>query len=242
MAQDVGDLAHLDHEGALPCGKVVAGADTGKYPVHYAHISGFTRQEAADLEHYGKERALAYISGFSRHIGSGDYVQAAVGKVELYIVRDERYILVYPLYHGMAAVADFYHSDVVYRRAYIMVFHAYIGQGAQSIQYADILRTFLYTDDFAEDPVIYLVEQLDFYPFGLLLRGEDLLFDIFKFFGIEALRIDKSLLPDEIIRHAGEVALGDFKVIAEDLVVFDLQILYARGILFLLFKFGENSP
>ncbi|EEF93713.1 hypothetical protein CATMIT_01653 [Catenibacterium mitsuokai DSM 15897] len=106
VVQDVAGLAHLDHEGRLAAGEVVAGADAGEDAVDRADHGARRRHETADMREQHDQRVLPHISRLTAHVRAGDDQHAAaVAVVEHQIVGLER-ILAHRLDHRMAAAQD----------------------------------------------------------------------------------------------------------------------------------------
>ena len=66
--KDICHFIHFHHEGALPRGKVITGADTGKDAVHGGDDSFPAGQEAAHLGHEDQQCHLTHIGRFPGHI------------------------------------------------------------------------------------------------------------------------------------------------------------------------------
>ena len=81
MAQDLGHLVHLHHEGGLAGGQVVGGADAGEDPVHHADDGALGGHEGAHLGHEDDEGGLAHVGGLAGHVGAGDDGHPVVGVV-----------------------------------------------------------------------------------------------------------------------------------------------------------------
>ena len=61
VAQDIGDLIHLDHKSALAACKVVRRAYPCENSVNNADISALGRHKAAELRHQYDQSRLAHI-------------------------------------------------------------------------------------------------------------------------------------------------------------------------------------
>ena len=90
VVEDVGGLAHLDHEGGLAAREVVAGADAGEDAIDEADARLAGGDAAADLRHEGDERDLADVGGFAGHVGAGDEQDLVDSAFELGVVGHER--------------------------------------------------------------------------------------------------------------------------------------------------------
>ena len=71
MVEDVRRFDHFDHEGALPGGKFVLGADAGEDSVDDPNSYTFCWHIASDLCHQAHKSGLAEISGLPCHVGAG---------------------------------------------------------------------------------------------------------------------------------------------------------------------------
>ena len=72
VVEDVGGLAHLDHEGALAAAQVIGGADAGEQAIDQADPRSFGRDEAPRCGHDRDQGDLADVSALARHVGAGD--------------------------------------------------------------------------------------------------------------------------------------------------------------------------
>ena len=71
VAEDVGRLEHLDHEGGLVAEEVVGGADAAEEPVDDAEGGVGGGDEGARLRQDGDEGVLPQEGAFARHVGPG---------------------------------------------------------------------------------------------------------------------------------------------------------------------------
>ena len=81
MAEDIGHLAHLKHEGRLPRREIVRRAYARKHTVDNADHRAFCRNEGACLRHERDERGLTHVGALAGHVRSrydGDAVTLAV--------------------------------------------------------------------------------------------------------------------------------------------------------------------
>jgi hypothetical protein len=89
VREDLGGLAHLDHEGGLAAREPVRGADPCEDAVDDPHAGGLGRHEAADLREQREQRDLAQVGALAGHVGTGErHQQLRVVGIELRVVRD----------------------------------------------------------------------------------------------------------------------------------------------------------
>src|SRR5207247_7277045 len=72
VVDDVRSFIHLDHESRLPTREIVIGADASENAIDQANLRAFRRDETADLRHQHNQCDLTDVSGFSRHVRTGD--------------------------------------------------------------------------------------------------------------------------------------------------------------------------
>ena len=89
--QDVGGLAHLHHEGALPGAEAVGGADAGEEPVHHGRSR---RAPAGTKEPLCASSTISadlpQVGALAAHVGAGQQQDLARGAVQRAVVGDER--------------------------------------------------------------------------------------------------------------------------------------------------------
>ena len=76
VAQDVGRLLHLHHEGRLPAQDLVGGPHPGEDPVRDPDLGFASGHEAAHLGHEHDEGGLAEEGRLAAHVGAGENVQS----------------------------------------------------------------------------------------------------------------------------------------------------------------------
>ena len=106
MAEDVGHLAPLDHERALPGGEIVGRADAREHAVDHADDGALGRDERAHLRHEDDERHLPHIGRFTGHVRAGDDGRAAVLRAKQRVVRHEQAAFEHLLNDRVAALFD----------------------------------------------------------------------------------------------------------------------------------------
>ena len=159
VAEDVGHLAHLDHERALPGGEIVGRADAREHAVDHADDGALGRDERAHLRHEHDERSLAHIRGFTGHVRPGHDGDAVVRVVEERVVRDKETVLLRLLDNGVTPLADIEHAREIDLGADVVVFHRRLRQRAQRVEPGHGVRRRLHARDLARDELAHLVEE-----------------------------------------------------------------------------------
>ena len=72
VAEDIRDLAHLEHEGRLTRREIVRRADAREHAVNDADDGAFCRNKGAYLRHERYERGLAHVGALAGHVRPGD--------------------------------------------------------------------------------------------------------------------------------------------------------------------------
>ena len=79
IVEDVGGLAHLDHERGLPARQIIARADARKDAVHEINARFLRGNKTAGVREQREQRHLPDVSGFARHVRPG--YQSDLGRV-----------------------------------------------------------------------------------------------------------------------------------------------------------------
>ena len=138
-------LQHLDHEGGLAPGDVVARAHPGENLVAYAYAGRLRRHEGADLGHQHYQGRLPEERRLTRHIRSGEYHNLLVEAVEADVIRDIFLARLHiGLYHRMPSVPYVYAQAHVHLRAAVAVAQGKRGEAAEHIQPCQHPRISLY--------------------------------------------------------------------------------------------------
>lgn len=248
VVEDVGGLVHLDHEGRVAAGEVVAGADAGEDAVHEADAAGFGGGPAADLGEEGDERDLADVGRFTGHVGAGDERELGVGRGEEGVVGDEargaasggdRRVLEHLLHDGVAAFDDFEGVAFVEDRLAVVPLAGEDGPAGEDVEFGEGVGGAGEGDGFVEDGGDEGGEEGLFAGEGVFLGVEDFFFFGAEVFGDVALAVHGGLAADVVGRDEVEVGLGDLDVVAEIVREFDLQAADAGALLFAAFEVGE---
>ena len=194
-------LGHLDHEGRLAAGKVVARADARKDAVDHADARAFGRHERADLRHERDERNLTHIGGFTGHVWACDDGGAILALTHVGIVRDKEGILEHALDDGVAAVVDLDHAAVVHAGTAVVVVHRDGRKRAERVKLGDEPRRALDAHALGGHHVPQGGEQLELQRLHAVARGQDLLLEVFELLGDVALAVHERLLADVRVGH-----------------------------------------
>ena len=123
----------------------------------------------------------------------------------------------------MAAVVNFDDAAVVHARTAIVVVHRDGRERAERVELGDEPRRALDAHALGGDGLTQGGENFKFERLVAVARGQNLLLKVFKFLGDVALAVHERLLAD--VRVGDEVLerIRDLDIVAEDLVVADLQ-------------------
>ena len=89
IVEDVGRLAHLDHEGALASGQVIAGADSREDAITQIDARRCHGQIRTGVGQYGQQGDLSDVSAFAGHVRAGDESDLVAAEVEFSVVGNE---------------------------------------------------------------------------------------------------------------------------------------------------------
>ena len=222
-------LIHLYHKRTLAHRDIVARANTGENLVYYTDRCTLGGNETANLSHQHDQCRLAQERGFTSHIRTrddDDLLPVVVEKdIIRYILFAGRQLL---FNHRMPPLADINHQTIVHIGADILVFCCSRGKTEQTVELRHHIGIGLHLRHKpAQCQHQFLIEAvLDNLYF--LFGRENGLFVLLEFFGNIPLGIDECLLADPLLRHLVFVGIAHLQVIAEDIVVPDLQALYSR--------------
>jgi len=246
VVEDVGGLVHLDHEGGVATGEVVAGADAGEDAVHEADAAAFGGGPAADLGEEGDERDLADVGGLAGHVGAGDEGDLGVGGGEGGVVGDEGLGAAgggggaeHLLDDGVAAFGDFEEVAFVEFGLAVVPLAGEDGPAGEDIEFGKGVGGLREGDGVVEDGGDEVGEEGLLAGEGVFLGVEDFLFFLAEAFGDVAFAADGGLAADVVGGDEVEVGLGDFDVVAEIAGELDLEAADAGAGLFGGFEVGE---
>ena len=231
VLEQLSHLAHLHHKGGLSGGQVVRGPDASKYPVHHADVGGAGGDIAAHLGHEHNEGHLAHVGGFACHVGAGDDGQMVLGFVHVGVVGHKEGVFQGMLHHRVAALLDVNDPALIHHRAAVVPLHRHRGKGEEHVQLGYAARRPLHLPHPGGHCVPQLAEQLILQGGDAGLGGENLVLQVFELGGDEPLAVDQGLLADVVLGYQVVVGLGHLDVVAEHLVIPDLQALDAGALL-----------
>ncbi len=193
--EDVGGLGHLDHEGRLAAGEIVAGADAAEDFVDDADVRSFGGHIGAHLRQDGDERDLADEGRFAGHIRPGDEIEALIvpfKKTSLGMnvsPADRRFD------DGMASLLDVEDVALIDERAHVSrTSLRVIGKGEEAVDLRRsawaILRTM---PAYAAASLRERMEQFVFQRADLFFGMEHFVFELFELGRDEPLGIDEGL-------------------------------------------------
>ena len=231
VLEQLGHFAHLHHEGGLSGGQVVGGPDAGEHPVHHADVGGAGGDIAAHLGHEHNEGHLAHVGGFTCHVGAGDDGQTVLVFVHVGVVGHEKGVFQGVLHHRVAALLNVNDPALVHHRAAVVALHRHRGKGEEHVQLGHAACGPLYLPHPGGHRVPQLAEQLVLQGGDAGLGGENLVLQVLELGGDEPLTADQGLLADVVLGHQVVVGLGHLDVVAEHLIIPDLQALDAGALL-----------
>ncbi|MNU58797.1 hypothetical protein D3C71_479410 [compost metagenome] len=238
VMQDVAGFSHLDHEGRLPAGKVVAGADAGQDAVDRADQRAAGRHEAADVGQQHDQRVLPHVGRFTAHVRAGDDQHATV-RVQVQIV-GLKWLVAHRFHHRMAAAFDLQARLGLQFRTRPVQRLRTLGEGGQHVQFAECGGALLERLQLGAQRVQQLLVQVLLARQRTVTRGQHLVLECLQFFGDVALGIGQRLPAGVMHRRAVGLALADFDVVAVHTVVADLQGGDAAALALALFQVDQE--
>ena len=232
-AQNGRHLGHFQHESGLPGCQVVGRAHAGKYPVCNPDVRGGCRNEGADLRHQHNQCDLPHIGGFTCHIGTCYQHETVVAGVQIGVVGNKVSVLDKLLHHGMPPVPDadavILHNlgtDIPVARCHRRKAPVHVRLCQQGGSFLDALAPVC-------DKTPQLAEQLVLQCAKLVLCAQDSGFHVLQLLRDVALCADQRLLAYVVGGYLIGKGLGYLYVVAEHLVVANLQRLDTGTCLFL---------
>ena len=239
VPEDIGNLCHFHHKGALSAGQIIRGSHPGKNPVHNADIRRFGGNKGTDLRHQDYQRCLTHISRFSGHIRAGDNGHPLVLLVQIGVVGDEHVILHHLLDNRVTSLFNVNPPLAVQLWPDIPVMLRHIGQRAENVQRRDRLCGFLDSRDIFCYSVTHLAEQLILQTVKMFLRSQDGLFNLLQPVRGVPLRTCQCLSSCVVVRNLILKRIGHLDAVAEDLVVLDPQGADPCFLALLLLQIGQ---
>ena len=156
------------------------------------------------------------------------------------VVRHEEVARQDALDERMAAVLDVDDAVRPHRGAHVVVGAGRLREAREHIDERDLMRRLLDLRQVRLDFFAHIGEEIVLDVDDLLLCAEDLRLEFLEFLRDVALSIRERLLADVAVRHAVRAAVAHLDVVAEDLVVADLQRLDARLLLLALLNLLQH--
>ena len=241
IAENVGDLVHLDHEGALTAPQVIRGAHAGKDPVCDTQAGLVGGDKASDLGHQDDEGDLTHVGGFAGHIGAGDDADTVLFSVQQRVVGDE-FARLHLLDDRVASGCDPDGPALVEDRPDVTIAFGDKGQGGVDVQMGQGGCSPLKIADPGGAGFADAAEGVVFQCVELVLRIEDAVLQLLEALGGIALGSDQGLFADVVVRDQVLEGIGDLEIIAENLIVFDAQVLDAGPLPVLSLQVHEPLP
>ncbi len=157
----------------------------------------------------------------------------------MHVVGYEQFPFQQLFHHRMLAIPDGDLLPVIQPGTHIAALVRCHGQGIQHIQFAQGMGCFLYLHQMLPHILTDFVEQVVFQLLDFLLGAEDLVLESLQFGDDVPFPVHQGLFADEGVGNLGNLPLGNFNIIPEDLIVAHLQVLDARFILDFLFEIGH---
>ncbi|KAG1549843.1 hypothetical protein G6F50_013324 [Rhizopus delemar] len=236
--QEVAGLGHFDHEGGLPAGEVVTGADAGQDAVDRADQRTAGRHEAADVGQQHDQRVLPHVGRFTAHVRAGDHQHAAV-RMQVQVIRFER-LFAHRFNHRVAAALDLQaRLGLQFRACPVQRLRAF-GEAGQHVELAQCRRALLQRFQLPAEGVQQLLVQVLLARQRTVARGQHLVLEGLQFLGDVALGVGQRLPACVVHRCAVGLALADFDVIAVHPVVAHLQGGDATALALALFQVDQE--
>ena len=231
VIEDAGRFEHLDHEGRLALRNVVRSPDARENLVHIADMGRLRGYVRTHLGHQNDQRGLAQQRRLTRHVGSGDHHNLLLLVVEHHVVGD----VLLPhghqrLDHRMAALTDVDALAVVQHGTHVAAFAGDACEGLEAVDarhrggVAQHRRQ--RTADIGHDPGVDALLQDE----HLLLGAENLLLVLFQFARNVTLGVGEGLLAYPRLGDLVLVGVADLDIVAENVVVADLERRDAGGL------------
>ncbi len=224
LMEDRRGLHHLDHECGAAAGEIVGRPDPRKEPVDEADLGGLGGHEAAALGEHGDQRVLPEKGALAGHVGTGQQPQPPAFR-KIAVVGDEALVAAGEglLHHRMAAADDAKGGILANGRAHIALLDGEGGEGRRQIDGGHRCRGGSdgpgrlqhRVQQFGEDRL--LARQRPLGGTGeLLLQRRQLP-------GGKAGGVGHALALQEARRHLVAMGGGDLDVVAQQIVVADLE-------------------
>ena len=233
-------LVHLHHERGLAARQVIRRAHAREDAVDNADLRAVRRDKAAHVRHQRDERHLPHVGALAGHVRAGDNQHAVFVFIHQRAVGHKQLVAVQPRLHDrMSAVFDGNHTVRRDFRTDIVVAHGGNRQRQQRVERLEAHRRLLDARNLRRQEVADLDEESLLQADGLLLRAQNGFLDLVQLRRHVALAVGQRLLAGIAVRHLIVVRLGDLDVVAEDLVVLNLEVLDLGQLAFLRLQVGN---
>ena len=223
VAEDIGDLVHLHHEGTLAAPQIVRGSHPGKDPVGHTQPGLVRGDKASDLRHQDDQGDLTHIGGFTRHIGAGDNTDTVVFVVKQSVIGDK--VAALHLFHDRVSAGCYPDgSGLIEGWPHVVVSLRHEGQGGKGIEMSQGFCRFLEIRDAGGAGFPDTAEGVVFQGVQLVLCVEDAVLQLLELLGRVPLGAHQRLFADIVLRDQVFEGIGDLKIIAENFVVLDAQV------------------
>ena len=221
-------LQHLDHERRLARREVVLKPDAREDPVDDADGCRLGGNEAADLRHQRDDRNLTDESRLARHVRTGKHDDLLVAGGKSDVVRHELPRLDHVLDDRMPSLRDSDRVSLVQLGPHVPLPLGNLRQGREGVDARDCPRDRHDRPRGVRNLPADLTEQTRLQLGDPLLRVQDERLVLLHLRRDEAFGVHQCLAADVLLRGLRQVGAADLDVVAEDLVVPDLQRLDAR--------------
>src|SRR5208282_3190268 len=181
------------------------------------------RHEAAHVRHDRNQRDLPQIGRFAGHVRPGDEQELSRIGVGIEVVGHELARTHSGFEHRMPSLADAHSARGIHRGPHVAAPARDFGQRRERIELAHRARRFEYRAALSLQVAQQFGEELQLQLAQARLRRKNLAFQFLQSRRGEALGADQRLLALVVGRSAIEMALGYLDVVAEDVVVTDLE-------------------
>ncbi len=236
--EDLRDLAHLHHEARLPSSDLVGESHPGEQLGDAPDAGEPRRDERPRLGQDHEQSDLAHVRRLAGHVRPGEHEETVRRGIEVGIVRHEPFGKG-PLEHRMPALAHDEASGRIHLGPDVAAGLREVRERRQRVDLPHGAGEAMHRDHVGIDPAEQLLPPgLGRGP-GRFARLEDLVLDDLELLRDETLRLGDRLPAVEMRRDPGEMGSCDLDVVAEHLVVSDLEPLDPGRLLLAAFERRE---
>ncbi len=245
LMQDGGGFHHFHHERAAATRQIVGGADAAEQAIHHADMRPPGRHEAAHLRQHRDQCILAQEGAFTGHVGAGEQPEfAAIAKIA--VIGDKSLALAAPLqgrfHHRMTAGDNLKIQRDIHQRPHPAPLHSQFRQRRRHIQRRQRFSGLGDTCRLGQSPRRQRLEHLQFQRQGAITGLRDAAFQFTQFRRGIAHRIGHGLAMDEAWPHTIRMARRDLDVVAEHVIMPDLEAGNAGLVGITLLQGGDMAP